>query len=647
MSVALEPDIGTAHAATSQIPELPQLGRISTRLARRTLLIYLAFCVLGTVPLMLNASTAWQIFGLGLWVPGGGFIASGGWNIVGFVATLLLFGIAYLLWFVIGSIWFMPLVWLVSAGIAAATAGEVIVPYSAYVVPAIPITLLLVRQVFTQRRIVRQRRTREELNAILPAAITAVHSRAVPAQAVGTRELTPDQIAALRFAYDRALQPLAEFNGFNVIDQFREAAIRYQLNNLGFALALAQCHYLPNFHGYLSRAQRNLIDKMRDRRVWSYWRVENLLGNLSLDCDPIGRDNIMLGGFYNAQIGLYAANTGDMRYGETGALPFALHERKVFNHDMHSIAAVSRRNFESSPFSLYPCEPTFSYSYCNLQGLTGIHLNDRVFGTRHASEIVPAFRRNFENEFMDLDGGIIASRNNWTGLRFHSFDATWTRAAYCWLMNGHFPDLSERMWAILREQRIRFDDKGELDLDISSWIERLDIGNYSFTGPLPFVQLLVAASEHGDREVADAALRGLNKHHAHSGAGGILAYLHLSTFSNGLVIMGRLMQRHDWRNVIHRGPPATAFHGPLLTEARYPDVLVARAWSDGADLSLVLYPGSENTNQGLQFERLLPGQRYAVTSTAGDSRIQADNQGHGRLVIDLRGRTALHLAPVQ
>ena len=34
---------------------------------------------------------------------------------------------------------------------------------------------------------------------------------------------------------------------------------------------------------------------MTVRKVWSYWVYESLLGNFSLDFDPIGKDNIMLG----------------------------------------------------------------------------------------------------------------------------------------------------------------------------------------------------------------------------------------------------------------------------------------------------------------------------------------------------------------
>jgi hypothetical protein len=229
-------------------------------------------------------------------------------------------------------------------------------------------------------------------------------------------------------------------------------------------------------------------------------------------------------------------------------------------------------------------------------------------------------------------------------MRFQSFDAVWTRAGYCWLIDGHFPDLSERMWAVLREQSVKFDADGELIVDLSRWMDRLDSGNYKFTGPAPYVQLMLAAAEHGDREVVDACLRGLDKHHGRTTEGGVLAYSGISTFCGGLVAMGRLMQRHDWRNLVQRGPALDTFRGPLLTDASYPDVLVARAWSNGEDLSLVMYPGTDRTQQRIGFERLKPSATYRLR---GDNEVflTADNRGMASTEVVLNGRTALHLTP--
>jgi hypothetical protein len=67
-----------------------------------------------------------------------------------------------------------------------------------------------------------------------------------------------------------ALQPVDRFDGFNRVDIFQTAAVRYQINLMGYAIAQVQRCYTPSFRGYASRAQVNLIDKARLPEVWNY-----------------------------------------------------------------------------------------------------------------------------------------------------------------------------------------------------------------------------------------------------------------------------------------------------------------------------------------------------------------------------------------
>jgi hypothetical protein len=55
-------------------------------------------------------------------------------------------------------------------------------------------------------------------------------------------------------------------------------ATRYQVNTLGWTLALANHNCVPAMRGYLQEAQLNLIEKLKDHRLWSYWWWENLGG---------------------------------------------------------------------------------------------------------------------------------------------------------------------------------------------------------------------------------------------------------------------------------------------------------------------------------------------------------------------------------
>lgn len=87
------------------------------------------------------------------------------------------------------------------------------------------------------------------------------------------------------------------------------------------------------------------------------------------------------------------------------------------------------------------------------------------------------------------------------------------------------------------------------------------------------------------------------------------------------------------------GPPSTALSGPLLTDCKFPDVLVAKAYShDGQGLDLVLYNGNEAGVFDLGFERLLPGKKYLGQN---GQEFTADSQGKAKIQAKLDGRTAI------
>src|SRR5690606_5403263 len=160
-------------------------------------------------------------------------------------------------------------------------------------------------------RATRARRQRDEAKAVrrqetLPASVAEVRERSAAVPDATTRELSEDQLQSLRYLLDRALQPIERFDGFTIIDQFQPAALRYQLNHMGFALGIAQGAYLPSFRGYMHEAQRNLIEKYLLRRVWGYWVYESMWGHFNFtNFDPAGRDNIMLTGWFGMHVGQY------------------------------------------------------------------------------------------------------------------------------------------------------------------------------------------------------------------------------------------------------------------------------------------------------------------------------------------------------
>jgi len=207
-------------------------------------------------------------------------------------------------------------------------------------------------------------------------------------------EMSAEDVASMRFLLDRALQPIERFDGFDWIEQFQTSAVRYQVMGMSYALSVAQAARLPALRGYLFQAQRNLIDKMMDHRIWRYWALENAWGNLRLDPDPMApatRDNVMYSGWYAAMIGMHASNTGDERYNRPGSIVLRHPSGREFAYDWPSIIEILADNYVRAPFTLFPCEPNWIYVFCNNFGAIGVVLHDRLRGSDYWSRIAPHY----------------------------------------------------------------------------------------------------------------------------------------------------------------------------------------------------------------------------------------------------------------
>jgi len=159
-----------------------------------------------------------------------------------------------------------------------------------------------------------------------------------------------------------------------------------------------------------------------------------------------------------------------------------------------------------------------------------------------------------------------------------------------------------------------------------------------------YATFMNGAREFGDNEIAEAAQRSLDQDCGPRDDGGVRRYTLASNLSNAFALRARLVRRDDFRTAVTTGPPAAVFRGPLLAEAAYPDVLVARAHSDGELLDLVLYPGVQPGVRRLGLERLRPGASYTLNG-AVESLVRADDTGAARIDVDLQGRTAVRVMP--
>jgi len=624
------------------IPEHTGQGLYSRHLQRRTAVLYALTALLGLLPSLLEGPAWLEAFALGLWFPGAGFIAVGGWSVLLLLPALLLSALAAVAWFGAGMIVAPVAVWLGAGVLAAILSGSESWAPAPLLVVTLTLTiaaLLWRHQQVTKRE---QGLVRERRNAYLAeelATVSDIRAAALERSAASSPEMTPEQIAGLRYAIDRALQPAEDFRGFDRIDQFQTSALRYQINQLGWAIAVAQSRYAPSFHGYFSDAQRRLIERYLQASVLGYWRWERLWGHLSTKPDPVGRDNIMLTGYYGLNLALYMGTTGDHRYLQPGCLEFRVSKHHVYRHNATDVLTSLLDNYRHyhDRLCLYPCEPNWVYSGCNLRGACTIAAFDRLLGSRHWPGLRPQFTRQLEREFMRPDAGVVALRSSVTGIPvpFPMPDAVLPQE-----LNPVLPELAQRYWAIVRHELLsRRDGAWQVALPERS----VDFGNYRFNEILTLACVFGSAREMGDEEVAAAMLERMNRS-ARTLTDGALYYEGASTLANATMAMDRLLTVNAWSDAINKPVSPAILQGPLLSEAPYPNVLVAQARSDGQDLRLVLYPGAGGGLQTLQLSRLRPGQSYRLAG-AEAAGLVADAAGGGALRVTLSGRHEVHVWP--
>lgn len=154
-----------------------------------------------------------------------------------------------------------------------------------------------------------------------------------------------------------------------------------------------------------------------------------------------------------------------------------------------------------------------------------------------------------------------------------------------------------------------------------------------------------AAAEFGDSKIKSDCLAQLDKEYfpVIATPSGSLKNKGLSTVAQGTALRARLAHYQDWTNMLTKGPPPYALKGPLLAQASFPQVLVAKAYShDGLGLDLVLYDGANPGTFELGLERLTPGATY-IFSTGEE--VAADKEGKAIVSVRVDGRTQVFITP--
>lgn len=221
----------------------------------------------------------------------------------------------------------------------------------------------------------------------------------------------------------------------------------------------------------------------------------------------------MASGWLLQGIALYTANTGDMRYAQPRSLRFEVTKKSVYYHDLHTLSKAVVDQRDRNPYCLFPCEPNWIYSPCNLQGWIVQVVYDRTFGTDHTERLRHRFERSMLEEFGEPDASILPIRSELTGFSIPglcSVLGNLSNAMYC--RGGGMNHISRRMWAIFRRESVRVkEENGDLEILGLVGADRIDPGTYK---PHPYAMLPMvahAAAEFGDDEVRVKALAGLER----------------------------------------------------------------------------------------------------------------------------------------
>lgn len=618
------------------------IGPLTQFRQRRMGLIYALIYAAASMCVGLSPDSPLAAMGHSAVFPGAGFL--GGWTIDNGIfnlaigqclLSLALMCFAGFLWFATGNVILPPVMWALITGVsffwrhqngtAEFTHSTTILAFSTG--PAV-IAFLVGYQAFSFH-------TGKKRRAAVNTKLENLPPQNTKTKQPKRDELSLAELKHMRLLLDRALQPVDDFEGFEWLDQFQTAAVRYQINFISYALSLAQYHYTPAFTGYMFEAQTNLKAKQENRRIWNYWKLENIWGNLRLNPDPIIRDNIMYSGFVGAQLA-YARSAnprgaealGGLKSGDDGA---------HFNYSQKSIIECLVTQYEQAQYGLLSCEPNWVYPLCNAITATAIVAQDAKDGSQYWEQISGQFTHALETEFTTPSGHLIPFRSNYTGFAPPKIGGAVMQAFPCFFLNAVLPDIARRQWTAL-----------QLEMKDKNWRKALwpaDVGNYNISRASSYGAAALAAREMGDDATADLLVEYLNEDCPLFEQGGITHHSKASLWANANAFMARINHADGLRDLVTK-PLRLASAEPYLEHVDPQDVLIAKARAESGALMITAYPCEDAGVKAFTIAGLKPGSRYQYHTDKSES-FTANSDGRQILQIPTQGRTTIIITPIK
>jgi hypothetical protein len=647
----------------------PQKGFNGKRMRKRGLfwrLFHATMCVVGLLPLLFyllgyDVSPKLIAMGFGFIVPGGGFMACGGYITmpVGLFVTFYLWRkkgmyIQDRYGSVLGIFGFWIL-GILGGLFAVRVDSPTLITWSSggfwgYILAVIAAAVLFGHYEYRVHKMYQQMKAARKLRiGAFDEAISELDDAMNEYRDDSPRELDEEQLRAARYLLEASVRELGDFSGF---DHFKNPVLtdnRYQFSVVGMALMVMQGMYLPNFHGYLAQARRFLIDAVTDPRTCSYWKKANLIGYWRWNPDPIVRANIMLSGWMMPMITSYGEQLNDRRFEEEGALKFRPFEDKPdrsYDYSAKGCVEAVYKQYAGKefPYLLIPCEPHVSFPTCNSYGLLGMLIYDRDHGTHYCADFFDDLYDNLTSEFVEIEGTMALRRQDIYGLRHIpasqiGYDPMADVQNYLHYL-PIFPGLAKRNYALVRKLYLEIRD-GVTYIKGRKWEDVFDMSTMSKNPALVISQLEMIATEYGDTEIVNGLRKAEEMYMERSKDPNVLKFKNVPVVVTAFLAFSRFARKGDWSDIILRGSDSTARTGPILTDCKFPDVLVAKAMSSGDDLDLVLYNGSNSGEQSIKIERLAPNTRYTVVSTR--QKFSSDDNGTATITVLLSGRTPVHI----
>ncbi len=572
-------------------------GPITRAKGIRTKGIYALTLILALAVGSLDRSHAGDVLSFGLMIPGGGYLAVG--QTAMFLLSFGAFISSLILWFGTGNVILPPLIW-----IGAALSATIHEPSSLLLWDPEGVAVVLL--CFTGALVLRDHiiPRQDTTNTTAPRLAAAAKQQEM-------ENLSREDLAKLRLIWDRALQPVENFDGFDWIDQFQTSAVRYQLNFASYALSFAQARAFPAFKGYQHESQQNLLLKQQDPRIWNYWKYESLWGHLSRNTNPMIRDNVMYSGFIGLQMSLWEKVRSYDEASPPPSLALNVPGKGEERYDLQRISNLLASQYRSAEFGLLASEPNWIYPLCNAISVAGVRGNDAIRHQNLWGSFSGRFERDLKAEFQDLRGRLVPFRSSITGLAPVGLGGPVMQAFPCLFLNASMPEVSQHLWAQLQKT------------DWTRNIWPVDVGNYGLSRAAGLSACAAAACEMGDRATSERLLAALDATSPAVLDQGVIHRPNASIWAHAVELMAHFGSHDGFRSIIET--PKFNQHKAYLKSAPYPDVLVSKAVAREEGIDCSVYKSEDTPPTTLVFAGLVPYKTYRNTSTSRS--FQADKKG--------------------